>query len=61
MALADYYLCDVCNTKVFYDYDVEYEFEDMPAYGVGDMACICKACSSQYEIKIVKKGSRYEL
>ena len=61
MALADYYLCDVCSKKVFYDSGVDYGDDDEYSYGVGDMACICKACSSQYEIKIVKKESRYEL
>lgn len=28
MATADYYLCDVCNGKCFYDSNLNYEFPD---------------------------------
>jgi hypothetical protein len=28
MAAADYYLCDVCSSKCFYDANLNYEFPD---------------------------------
>ena len=57
MAEADYWLCDVCDGKTFYDagldYDGEYERSHdhrmLPA-GAGDMAVICIKCAETHEI-----------
>ena len=46
MAFADYYLCDLCGGKAFYDTDVDYE-------RVGDMACICKECAKTHAVRVV--------
>jgi thymidine kinase len=46
MAAADYYLCDRCDAKTFYDAEVDY------ADRVGDMKCICNECAKQYEVVI---------
>jgi hypothetical protein len=56
MAGCDYYSCDVCSSKVYYDSDVEYG-EEEENWGVGDMAVLCKACSEEYQIVIqIKEG-----
>lgn len=47
MAGADYYLCDLCNAKVFYDTDVNYD-------RVGAMACICQECAKTHDVRIVR-------
>ena len=49
MALADYYLCDKCEQKTFYDATVDY------GWGVGGMAVLCKKCAGTHEVKIVEK------
>jgi len=65
MAAADYYLCDVCGSKTFYDGGLQYEdyYEkikdsfgvDHPwPNGVGDMAVLCEKCALTHEVKIVK-------
>lgn len=51
MALADYYLCDVCNRKAFYDADKAHYDED-GNYSLGgmvvDIAAVCAACKDRY-------------
>ena len=50
MAVADYYLCDVCGSKTFYDSELDWregtketDWEDwLP--NVGAMKVICKGC-----------------
>lgn len=49
MAYADYYLCNVCGCKTFYDAGVDY------TYGVGDIAVLCKECSKTHNIKIIER------
>ena len=49
MAKADYYLCDKCGRKTFYDSEVDYE------WGVGDMAVLCNDCALTHTIKIIEK------
>ena len=65
MAYADYYLCDVCGSKAFYDSNLDYNFDHSVAYGcgsklgyVGDMACICDACALTHEVKVVERAAR---
>ena len=64
MAAADYYLCDVCSSKCFYDSNLNWENTDIPEDRVrgtsmsldycGDMACICKDCAKTHLCKVVK-------
>lgn len=65
MAGADYYHCDVCGSKAFYDADLQYDFGKPVEYGcgsklgyVGDMAAICDACSEKYEVIVKRKESQ---
>lgn len=64
MAAADYRLCDRCNEKVFYDANLNYQFEedDWTTFDeidkkrgyrldyLGDWLCLCKDCSERYII-----------
>jgi hypothetical protein len=61
MALAEYWLCDRCGEKTFYDARLNWcdSLESrlvlrrdgrMLPYGAGDMAAICKECSKTHEI-----------
>jgi hypothetical protein len=47
MAYGDYRHCDVCDCKVFYDVDVNYE-------RVGAMAVICQECAKTREVRVVE-------
>ncbi|MFW6369093.1 MAG: hypothetical protein ACOC0J_00745 [Myxococcota bacterium] len=61
MALSDYYLCDVCGEKCFYDANLNWELDrktgTMSLERMGDMAAICKDCASKYEIVIRNKSN----
>ena len=64
MALADYYLCDICECKTFYDGNVPYgEYQEgiqqnpktghpWPDGNVGDMAVLCRECAKTHQIAI---------
>jgi len=57
MAMADYYLCDVCECKTFYNAELYYEHDEngedvLP--GVGDMKVICKPCAATHRVVIEK-------
>jgi len=65
MAFADYYLCDICSSKTFYDAELDYgdgktvmrnpgTGHSWPA-GVGSMAVLCEECALTHKVKIVKK------
>lgn len=64
MAGADYYSCDICGNKTFYDADLyagcvtnsntETDHPWPDGY-VGGMAVICIDCAKEYKIEIVKK------
>lgn len=70
MALADYYLCDVCERKTFYDGNVPYgEYQEgvqqnpktghpWPDGNVGDMAVLCRECAKTHKITITPNPSR---
>lgn len=74
MALADYRLCDVCNSKCFYDSNLNYEFLEDADYHwtdknkrdgfrldyLGDWGVICEACSEKWEVVIQTKNNRGE-
>lgn len=63
MALADYYLCDLCGCKTFYDSRLNYSDEKCnpnsghpwPNGDIGYMIVMCKECSKKYSIKVIKK------
>lgn len=62
MAMADYYLCDVCSQKAFYDSNLDYDFDAPVDYGcgsklgwVGDMAAICDQCAKTHIVVILAK------
>lgn len=61
MAAADYYLCDVCSAKTFYDANLHYDKQEnwerikwFPV-GAGDMAVLCRGCAQTHEVRIVPK------
>lgn len=49
MAMADYYLCDVCGGKAIYDADIDERWDGH------EMAILCKACSLTHEVKVVPR------
>ncbi len=69
MALSDYYLCDICEGKCFYDSNLNWEFSeknspipddqcvrDQPGRKLdncGDMACICLDCAKTHKCVVV--------
>ena len=72
MAAADYYLCDVCECKTFYDANVDYDdwyrtgnsnpvtHRAWPNGNVGHMVVICKDCATMYRVELVKKPDQGE-
>lgn len=50
MALADYYLCDKCGNKSFYDSGMDYD-------RAGDIKALCCECAIKFKIIIVEKES----
>lgn len=54
MAGADYYSCDVCRGKTFYDANLDYD-DDNNLAGVGDIAVICESCAKTHSVIIVEK------
>lgn len=51
MSKRDYYLCDCCNEKCFYDADIPDRFEQ-----VGKIKAICKQCAETHTISIDGKA-----
>lgn len=58
MALADYYLCDVCEGRTFYDASLDYretpEGKWLPE-GAADIAALCSNCAKTHEIAVRRK------
>jgi len=65
MAGAEYYGCDVCGAKTFYDAELDYESHmcGVPANpdtgipwpsGVGYMVVLCPACAETHAVKIIE-------
>ena len=48
MAKCDYYLCDVCDEKAFYDANITDGW-----YTEVDMKVVCKQCKDKYTVKVV--------
>jgi len=63
MAMADYYLCDVCGGKAFYDagisdsrYTALFDSSEYdPDWGVVDMKVLCPDCAKTHEVVIKEK------
>lgn len=59
MASADYWLCDVCGAKAFYDANLNYEDDGprrkdsrMLPTGCGDAQVICEECAKTHEVVV---------
>lgn len=48
MAMCDYYLCDVCGQKCFYDANMDFGSR------LGDMAAICTDCATTHRVVVQK-------
>ena len=61
MALADYRLCDVCEGKVFYDANLNYEHLKAPPWikldYLGDWAVICTDCAKTHKCVVVPRNA----
>jgi hypothetical protein len=66
MAMADYYLCDKCGEKCFYDANLNYEYPDKAGDQLvkdrgfkldhlGDIAALCLDCSQTHEVIVQEK------
>jgi hypothetical protein len=55
MSCADYYLCDRCLAKTFYDAEVDWEGD---AARVGDIKCICAECVKTHEVVIQEREAK---
>ena len=62
MAMADYYQCEVCGSKCFYDANLNWEIDDDTGVwsldNMGAMAGICKRCAKTHEVLVQNKGGR---
>ena len=54
MAGGDYYSCDKCECKTFYDSEVDY------SYMVGQMMVLCDNCVKTHEIILKERGVESE-
>jgi hypothetical protein len=64
MAAADYWLCDRCGRKTFYDANLDYNNSDrlrsdgrMLPSGAGDAQVICVQCAEANELVIRPKAA----
>lgn len=68
MARADYWLCDVCDGKSFYDANLDWDYareknsvrpDDgrMIPVGAGDMAVICVQCAKTHKVVVKMKAA----
>lgn len=58
MAAADYYLCDKCDAKTFYDANLTDDWWSHNPYEGLDMAVLCEKCSATHEVVIVERKER---
>ena len=61
MAAADYRLCDLCSTKVYYDANLNWDFDEHPdngLYNLGDWKVICRKCAETHECIIVTRNQK---
>ena len=72
MAWADYYSCDICRCKTFYDAVLRYGRDDeenrnlitghpWPAGNVGAMIVICKECAKTHSITLTLNAEHRRL
>jgi len=62
MAGCDYYDCDVCKGKTFYDANLRYDDDcwneqygaEFPC-GVGGMRVLCRTCAETHVVTVMKK------
>jgi hypothetical protein len=62
MALADYYLCDNCEGKTFYDAELNYQAcadGSMVLPGVGSMKVLCEKCAENFEIVVIPREEEF--
>ena len=61
MARSDYYLCDCCTEKTFYDaqvlYDTDRPREDGGYWpnGVGEMLVLCEGCAKDWSVALIPR------
>ena len=65
MAAADYYLCDRCECKTFYDANLHYENHNgnqnpetghmWPEGNVGYMLVLCRDCAAKFTVRLEPK------
>lgn len=61
MAACDYRSCDVCGCKVFYDANLNYDFDNRMPDGsptldyLGDWKVLCENCAVVYKCVVVVK------
>ncbi|MDH5527172.1 MAG: hypothetical protein OEY97_07690 [Nitrospirota bacterium] len=53
MAMIDYYLCDLCGEKCFYDANVRWK-----STNVGDIRALCTECAKEARIEVVRGKGR---
>lgn len=60
MAKGDYRCCDVCDGKVFYDANLNYESSPEPPFFtldyLGDWVVICTDCAKTHQCVIVPRS-----
>ena len=68
MAGIDYYSCDMCKAKTFYDAGLNYRTPSgdrenfhpvthkiWPAGNVGWMTVLCRDCAAEYRVEVVRE------
>lgn len=67
MAAADYRLCDCCNGKVFYDSNLNYEYDEILPSGhmkldyLGDWSVICMDCAKNHKTRVLTTAEAEQL
>lgn len=67
MAAADYRLCDCCDGKVFYDSNLNYEYDEVLPSGhmaldyLGDWAVICSDCAKTHKTVVLTNEQAVQL
>lgn len=62
MAAGDYRSCDVCGGKVFYDVNLNYDYDQRMPNGepkldyLGDWAVICDDCAKTHKCVVVPRS-----
>lgn len=60
MAKGDYRCCDICDGKVFYDANLNYETSTTPPFYtldyLGDWAVICTDCAKTHQCVIIPRS-----